>query len=218
MKENKALGLNTVQQHQSQLITVKYEQINSEGIVFCVGLAGAISSSPQANDGWNLCGVLHFPAKSCCLLLRSQVPAFMDHLSSCSGEQRKWIKPMFIEPGLAARGRGGNVWFRVKTAFLLQLDDLAQVRSDQQPFCHPVLENKEMWVFHPSMTASKYRVQAVNFNVWLHRGGCWFCMFSIWICCVAEACIRRPLLPSNSPIKRANPINAFSLELVKASI
>lgn len=37
MKENKALGLNTVQQHQSQLITVKYEQINSEGIVFCGG-------------------------------------------------------------------------------------------------------------------------------------------------------------------------------------
>lgn len=56
---------------------------------------------------------------------------------------------MFIEPSLVARGWGGNVWFGVKTAFLLQLDGLAQVRSDQRHSCHPVLENKEMWVFHP---------------------------------------------------------------------
>lgn len=51
---------------------------------------------------------------------------------------------MFIEPSLVARGRGGNVWFGVKTALLLQLDGLAQVRSDQWHYCHTVLENKEL--------------------------------------------------------------------------
>lgn len=72
---------------------------------------------------------------------------------------------MFIEPGLAARGWGGSVWFIVKTVFLLQLDGLAQVRSDRRPLCLPVLENKEMGVFHPTLTNTKYRVQAVNLNV-----------------------------------------------------
>lgn len=150
MKQNTSLGLSKVQ-HQFQMIGVKYELINSRGKAFCWVSSSHCQSSPQANDGWSLYTVSHFPAQTSCLLLHSsfQVPAFMDHLSSCSREWRKWIKPVFIEPGLAARGRGGNVWLKVKTTLLLQLNGLTEVRSDQWPSCHPVLENKEMWVFHP---------------------------------------------------------------------
>lgn len=74
MKLNRSLGSSTAQQQPSQLITVKYEQISSVGD-HLLQLAAAhrlmmVEISAQS----------HISQCNLCVLLRSQVPAFMDHL------------------------------------------------------------------------------------------------------------------------------------------
>lgn len=65
------------------------------------------SSPPQLDDGG-------FDVRAAAF---KRVPGLVGPPVGAAGfRQRKRIKPMFIEPGAAARG---SVWFRVKTALVL---------------------------------------------------------------------------------------------------
>lgn len=100
MNESVSLGLRRAQEeHWLQMITVKYELIN------CGGIAIPFLHHPHEQK-IELKSEQGFTFPSTEQLLHSQVPAFKDHLSSCSTERRKCIKPMFIETGAGSERVG----------------------------------------------------------------------------------------------------------------
>lgn len=100
-KWEQRVGLSAAQQHHFQMITVKYELINSGGIVFCRVSNTRFQSSPQANDGSNRCRVSHFPSQTSSWWLHSQVPAACQ---AATGSKESELSPCLLNQAWQREG------------------------------------------------------------------------------------------------------------------